>query len=124
MNSINFPRMFNYTNTNIVSEKDAIREDMILLLSTERRTLFGDPYYGCELRKYIFEQSNSIIADLLIDELYTTIITFMPQVYLTRKDIKILTSRSNLYAEIKYSYVLDNTSDLFTIKLTDATEED
>ena len=48
----------------------------------------------------------------------------MPQVYLTRKDIKILTSRSNLYAEIKYSYVLDNTSDLFTIKLTDATEED
>lgn len=123
MNSISFPRMFNYTNTNIVSEKDAIRADMILLLSTERETLFGDPYYGCQLRKYIFEQSNSIVADLLIDELYTTIITFMPQVYLTRKDIKILTSRSNLYAEIKYSYVLDNTTDLFTIKLTDVEED-
>ena len=123
MNSISFPRMFNYTNTNIVSEKDAIRADMILLLSTERQTLFGDPYYGCQLRKYIFEQSNSIVADLLIDELYTTIITFMPQVYLTRKDIRILTSRSNLYAEIKYSYVLDNTTDLFTIKLTDVEED-
>lgn len=123
MNSISFPRMFNYTNTNIVSEKDAIRANMILLLSAERQTLFGDPYYGCQLRKYIFEQSNSIVADLLIDELYTTIITFMPQVYLTRKDIKILTSRSNLYAEIRYSYVLDNTTDLFTIKLTDVEED-
>lgn len=124
MYSFGFPRMFNNTTSALVSEKEAIRSNMLLLLQTERKTLFGDPYFGCELKKYLFEQSNSIIVDLLIDELYTTILNFMPQVSLTRKDIKIYTARTTLYAEIAYRYVLDNTSDLFRIKLTTSSEED
>ena len=129
MFSFGFPRMFNNTQANLVEDKDAIRSNIILLLSSEQSTVFGDPYYGSQLKKYIFEQRNSIIVDLLIDELYTTIATFMPQVYLTRKDITIYTTnepkwkRSALFAEIRYYYTIDNTSDLFTIKLTEATEE-
>ncbi len=139
MFSFGFPRMFNNTQANLVEDKDAIRSNMILLLSSEQSTLFGDPYYGSQLKKYIFEQRNSIIVDLLIDELYTTIATFMPQVYLTRKDITIYSvdeapdwggnhdykkyAKTALFAEIKYHYTIDNTSDLFTIKLTEATEE-
>lgn len=124
MYSFSFPRMFSHTTANLVQDKEAIRSNMILLLSSERETLFGDPYFGSELKKYIFEQSNAIIVDLLIDELYTTIVTFMPQVYLTRKDIKVLSSKNALFAEINYYYTLDNTSDLFTIKLTEVSEDD
>ena len=123
MYSFGFPKMFNNTTSNLVKDKDAIRSNMILLLSSERETLFGDPFYGSQLKKYIFEQSTSIVADLLIDELYTTIITFMPQVFLTRKDIEVFTSKNMLFARINYWYVADNTSDLFTIKLTESTEE-
>lgn len=123
MYSFGFPRMFNHTTANLVQDKEAIRSNMLLLLSSERATLFGDPYYGTQLKKYIFEQTTSIISDLLIDELYTTIITFMPQVYLTRKDIQIYCSKTAIYADIKYYYTLDNTSDLFTIKLTETTSE-
>lgn len=118
MYSLSFPQMFTSCGTKLVSDKAAIRSNMLLLLSSERDTLFGDPYFGCELRKYLFEQSNSIVVDLLIDELYTTIITKMPQVFLKRKDIKILTSGTSLYAQINYYYVIDNTSDMFTIQLT------
>lgn len=123
MYSFSFPKMFNHTTSNLVMDKEAIRSNMILLLSSERETLFGDPFYGSLLKKYIFEQSNSIVADLLIDELYTTITTFMPQVYLTRKDIVVYTSKNMLFAQINYWYIADNTSDLFTIKLTESTEE-
>ena len=123
MYSFAFPRMLNSTTANLLQDKEAIRSNMILLLSSERDTLFGDPYYGTELKKHIFEQSSSIIPDLLIDEFYTTIKTFMPQVYLTRKDITVYVKKTTLYVDIKYYYIVDNTSDLFTIKLTDSSDE-
>lgn len=123
MTSIAFPRMFTSTSTLVTQDKEAVRSNLILLLSTERDTMFGDPYFGCMLKKYIYEQSNSIVVDLLIDELYTVIATFIPQVFLTRKDIKIFAANTTLFAEIKYTYVADNTSDLFTIQLTSDAEE-
>ena len=123
MYSFAFPRMLNSTTSNLLLDKEAIRSNMILLLSSERDTLFGDPYYGAELKKHIFEQSSSIIPDLLIDELYTTIKTFMPQVYLTRKDITVYVKKTTLFVDIHYYYIIDNTSDLFTIKLTDSSDE-
>lgn len=123
MYSFAFPKMLNSNTAKLLTDKEAIRSNMILLLSSERETLFGDPYYGAHLKKYLFEQSGSIVADLLIDELYTTIKTFMPQVYLTRKDIKVYAVRTALYADINYYYIRDNTSDLFTIKLTEYSEE-
>lgn len=124
MYSFAFPRMFNHTGSNLVQDKEAIRSNMLLLMSSERETLFGDPYYGSQLKKQIFEQSSAIVSDLLIDELYTVIVTFMPQVIVSRKDISLFVNKTSLYAEIKYYYVIDNTSDLFTIRLTDASDED
>ena len=123
MFSFGFPQMFNHTTSKLLEDKDAIRSNMVLLLSSEQGTLFGDPYFGSLLKKYIYEQSNSIVADLLIDELYTTITTFMPQVFLTRKDIEIYSDKTSIFAKIKYTYKIDNTSDLFTIMLTQSGEE-
>ena len=126
MYSFSFPNMLeaNGTSAKLLEDKEAIRSNLLRLLASERETLFGDPYFGCQLRKYMFEQSTSLIADLLIDHIYTSIITFMPQVMLTRKDIRVLTSKNNLFVEIRYYYVRDNTSDLFTIKLTEDSNED
>lgn len=123
MYSFSFPKMLNSSTANIIKDKEAIRCNMVLLLSSERETLFGDPYYGAQLKKYLFQQSGSIVVDLLIDELYTTIKTFMPQVYIVRKNIEVYVSKTALYADIKYTYMMDNTSDLFTIKLTEFNED-
>lgn len=123
MHSFAFPRMLNSTTANLLKDKEAIRSNMILLLSSERGSLFGDPYYGTELVKYLYEQSGSIVIDLLIDEFYTSIKTFMPQVYIERKDIKVYAVDTTLYADIKYYYIIDNTSDLFTIRLTETSSE-
>lgn len=124
MYSFSFPKLFNHTTANLAEDKEAIRSNMLALLHSERNTLFGDPYFGCQLKKYMFEQSTSIVVDLLIDHLYTTIVTFMPQVYITRKDINIyVDSKNSIKANINYRYVVDNTTDLFTIKLTESVAE-
>ena len=124
MYSFAFPTMLTDSSAKLLSDKEAIRSNLLRLLAVEQDTLFGDPYFGCQLKKYMFEQNTALIADLIIDHIYTCITTFMPQVVLTRKDIKVISIKTALYVELRYYYVQDNTSDLFTIKLVEASEED
>jgi len=122
MYSFNFPSMLNTVTSKLVQDKEAIRSNVLLLLQSERKTLFGDPYFGSQLKRMLFEQSTTIIADLVIDELYTTLITFIPQIFLTRKDITLTCDGTDIYATVKYVCVLDNTVDLYTINLTKSEE--
>lgn len=118
MYSFAFPNMLSSTQANLISDKTAVKSNLKLLLSSERLSLFGDPYFGSQLKRALFEQASSLVVDLMIDEIYTTIITFIPQVFLTRKDITITTDGTDLFAHINYIYVPDNTSDLYSINLT------
>lgn len=124
MYSIGFPNMIGSNSTNLLKDKQAIKSNLILLLNSERMSLFGDPYFGTTLKKTLFEQSTSIISDLLIDEIYTTIITFMPQIYIERKNISLSTDGKSVYATLNVTYRLDNTSDLYTIRLISAESEE
>ena len=118
MYSFGFPEMLMSNTSKLLSDKDAVRSNVLLVLNSERNTLFGDPYFGTALKQAFFEQSNSLIVDLLIDEIYTTLITFIPQIYIERKNIVIYSDGTDLFAEISYIYVIDSTSDLYVINLT------
>ena len=54
----------------------------------------------------------------MIDEIYTTILLFMPQVKVARKDIKIRSDRECLYADIECTYRIDGTVNLYTLVMT------
>lgn len=118
MYSIAFPKMFGSSRTLLLKDHDAIKSNLRLLLVSEKTALFGDPYFGTELKKVIFEQNNSIIKDLVIDEIYENIITFMPQVYVKRENIAVTSNGIDLFATIKCTYYLDQQSDLYEINLT------
>lgn len=120
MYSFNFPEMLRSNTSILVEDKEAVKSNIILLLNSERKTLFGDPYYGTALKQVLFEQSNTIIVDLIIDELYMSLQTFIPQIFLERKQIEIFTDGTDMFAKIAYTYILDNTSDMFAIKLTES----
>lgn len=123
MYSIAFPNMFTNTRTNLIEDHKAIASNLQLLLGSERLSLFGDPYFGSQLKKFFYEQNAPIIVDLLIDEIYTTITTFMPQLSLERKDIKITNDGINIFAQISCIYLLDRTANLYTIRLTSDSED-
>lgn len=116
--SIGFPEMLGGNVTKLNADKKAVETNLILLLASEKSSLFGDPYFGTSLRQALFEQPNSVVVDLLIDEIYTTIITYIPQIFLTRKDIVIKSIKTDLFAEIRYTFIPDNTSNLYVINLT------
>lgn len=123
MQSIAFPNIFSNMYTNTVEDKEATKQNLLLLLSSEKTSLFGDPYFGTTLKKVIYEQNTGILADLVIDALYTAIQQFMPQIYLQRKDIRIELRGRELYAKITYRNLIDYQLDSYTINLTEDTLE-
>lgn len=118
INSIAFPDMLSSTRMNVISEDDATKSNLRLLLLSPRKSLFGDPYYGNELKDVIFSQSGQIIKDLIVDEIYTSIAVFMPQLSVSRNDISIETDGIELYTTFKATNLLNYTTNLYNIKLT------
>lgn len=125
MFSLAWPNVFNSNGhkTNIIEDKEAVRTTLHLLLNTEKGELFGDPYFGIRLKRLLFEQNSSILADMLTDEIYTAISDYIPQVTITRSGITIRRDKLNLIATVRVIYNKDNTTDLYTIQLTNNTQE-
>lgn len=117
MKSIAFPYMFNKTSTNLVSNYYATKQNLEMLLASDKGSLFGDPYYGSNIKKYLFDQNDSILQDLLIDDIYTCITTFMPQISVKRKDITITADRASVSATLKVINKADFTTNMYNIVL-------
>ncbi len=125
MNCLGFPRIFRGNSTLIIDDeasqndvKDrfrATRTCLRLFLNSEQGELFGDPDFGIKVKKYMFNQNNYILRDILIDEIYTKIQLFFNQIIVNRKDIKIKQSGINFIAEIPYR--IKNSFELNTFEL-------
>ena len=123
MYSLAFPNMFsNACKTDIVADYDATLSNLKLLLNSERMSLYGDPYFGTILKRMLFEQKGLLLKDLIEDEIYTTIITFMPQLFIDRNDIRITSDGVNVYTNLKCTNLIDFTTNLYSINLTEGVE--
>ena len=122
MNSIAFPKMFESARTLVFQDHEATLSNLKLLLASERTSLLGDPYFGTILKRVLFEQNDAILRDLIIDEIYTSIITFMPQIKLERNNIKITSNGIDVFAEIYGVNLIDYTTDMYSINLTNTDE--
>lgn len=123
MYSIAFPDMLSLTKTNLVEDRKATYSNLYLILKTvTKECLFGDPYYGTNLLRIIYQQNNLILKDLVVDEIYTAIRTYIPQLQLTRNNIKVNGEGTKLFAEIRAINLIDQQLDLYTIELTDFSE--
>ena len=123
MYSFSFPKMVSNTSAKIVSNHEATSQNLKLLLMSDKYSLFGDPYYGTSLKKLIFEPNNVVIKDLIIDDIYIAILTFMPQIKVNRKDITVTSNFGKVYVNIKALNLLDYTVDLYNINLTGSEEK-
>ena len=116
--SIAFPNMFTRTSTNFVTDKEATFQNLKYLILSEKGELFGDPFYGVVLKKYLFDQNDTIIKDLVLDDMYTAIATFMPQLRINRNDLKLRTGdKGEIFVDIRAINQLDFTTDLYSIVL-------
>jgi hypothetical protein len=115
--------MFNDTKTLLLKDTKATASNLWLLLKSDKRALFGDPFFGTSLKRAIFEQNDGILIDLVIDEIFTTITTFMPQIKLLRENIKLTSDGVDVFCNITCTDLTDYTTNLYQINLTEETRE-
>ena len=106
----------------IVKDLDATRQNLIYLLQSYKKTMLGDPYFGTNIRKLIYESNNAILRDLIIDDIYTAINNFMPQIRVTRKDITVTSDRNKVMVHIVAQNLLDFSFAEYNIKLLEVEE--
>ena len=100
MYSLDFPNIFNVTSTKLLQDLDASKSNLSLLMASTRNALLGDPKFGTNLKVFLFEQNDNIVRDLIIDQIYEAIGTYMPQLVLKRNNIKIQQVKNNLMASV------------------------
>ena len=101
MNSIAFPKMIKNNHVQTVSDYDATLQNMKLLLGSEKGEFRFDPFFGIRLKRYLFEQNNPVLMDVLIDEIYEQLVIFMPQLIINRSDITLTKDTAKVYVNIK-----------------------
>jgi phage baseplate assembly protein W len=103
----------------------ATRQNVILLLQSERGELVCDPYFGILLKHYIFNQNNYILKDILIDTIYTQIAIFLPQVKISRNSIDLISDplKGKLYCSFHGINQIDYTHNTYNLVLFDETRQ-
>lgn len=119
MYSLAFPDMFTTSRTKLYEDRQAALSNLKLLLLSYKGNLLGDPYYGTNLHKIIYSNNHQILKDLVIDDIYTAIAEFMPQLRVPRDNIVVWGDKTNLYATITATNVLNYTTNMYEINLTE-----
>lgn len=117
MYSINFPEMLLGQKTVLVQNHDATFQNLKYLLLSDKMSMIGDPYYGTNLKRLLYSQSK-ILKDILLDDIYTAIGVFMPQLVMSRNDMDIYIEDQNVYVQFSCTNIVDHVNNLYKICLT------
>ena len=117
MNAVRFPKMFNSNKTAIVKDKEATEQNLKSLLASFKKTLLGDPYFGSNLQKLLFEHNNVILQDLVVDDVYSVINTYMPQIRVVRNNITVTSDGNSVIVNIRAQNLLDYTFSEYSLNL-------
>lgn len=119
MKSMGFPKMFKTkSSSSIIENKEATLNNIKLLIGSEQTTLFGDPFFGIKLKRRLFEQNSKVLKDIIIDDIYSQIKVFIPQVVVNRSDIEInQETKGKLVATIRGTYKFDYTQFTYSLVL-------
>ena len=117
MNAVRFPKMFNSNKTAIVKDKEATEQNLKSLLASFKKTLLGDPYFGSNLQKLLFEHNNVILQDLVIDDVYSVINAYMPQIRVVRNNITVTSDGNSVIVNIRAQNLLDYTFSEYSLNL-------
>lgn len=123
MRSIGFPKMLGGNSAVIVSGHEATARNLRSLLLSEKGEFKADPGFGVALKRRTFDQNDAVLKDVILDEIYTQIALFMPQMKVSRNDISITQSRARLSATVKALNLLDYKTDTYSLALLSEAEQ-
>lgn len=122
MNSLNLSDMFNSSKTNVLYNEDATRQNLELVLLSSKKSLMGDPYFGTNLARLLYDNNDKILADLIIDNVEEAIVNFMPQLYVKRSDIKVYANKQRVFVRLKALNKLNGVSNTYDLSMLNNSE--
>lgn len=122
MKSIEFPNMLYHNSVQLVEDKKATTQNLYLTIGSEKGQFKFDPFFGVRIKRYMFEQNNFVLRDLLLNEIYEQIVYFLPQINIKKSDIKLESEGSTLYATITYRDKIDFTLNTLNLVLFEEQE--
>ena len=125
MYSIGFPNIFNKSTVNLYENYEAIKSDLKLLLGSNRGGLYGDPYFGTNLKHILWDQAHPyVMKEIIRDDVFTAIYSYMPQITIDRDSIQIDIVDNIVIATINLKSNSDVKSDLLQINLLAVNEDE
>jgi hypothetical protein len=109
-NSITHPKIFSITNgnTGLDTLSTSINRSISLILLTAKGEVFGNPEFGSDIRKYLFEYITDTTKELIIDEIMNSVSMWEPRIILERNNITI--EQDDMTLKIHISYTLTNSN--------------
>lgn len=83
--------------------KDAIKNNLINYLLTNKGDRYDNPSFGGDLRKFVFEQLSDTTVDSIKEDIVTTIQTYFPTVEISNVSILRQPDLNQILVEIYYT---------------------
>lgn len=108
--SLTHPKMFSIINgnTELDSLLVSINRSIALILLTAKGELFGNPDFGSDLRKYVFDSMTPSLEEMLKTEILQSILNWESRIKLELEDIALEQVSDHL--KIHISYTLTNSN--------------
>lgn len=117
MYSIGFPDIFNGSTVFLDKDYEAVKNNLELLLGSNRGGLYGDPQYGTKIKTVLWEQAHEyIMKELVKDDLFEAIYSYLPQIEINRDDIEVAVIDNFVQVTIKVKSDTGIKSDLVTLQ--------
>ena len=93
------------------------KEYLKMLLLTPKGSLLGDPLYGTTLVQLLGLPNDFITEQLVIDDIYESVTTYMQEITLLRKNIVVTRDRGKVDITLTYTYNKNGQNDMLSIPL-------
>ena len=108
---------FNKPFSSTYTTKDQIKSNLINLLLTDIGERVMNPFFGCNLKRFLFEGITEINIETLRENLISSISIFIPEITVTAIDITPDEDYNSINLSINYILNVSNAPDQVTIQL-------
>lgn len=122
--SISFPNMFNKSHINLEKDYDAVKQNLILLLGSNKGGLYGDPWFGTNIKSILWDQNHrDILTNIVKEQIYESIHSYMPNnIVIKPNDIVVNIIDNYANVQINLSAYSNKENDMLNINLLNESE--
>ena len=117
--SISFPNIFNKSHVNLEKDYDAVKQNLILLLGSNKGGLYGDPWLGTNIKQILWDQNHrEILTTIVKEHIYDAIYSYMPNnIEIKPSDIVVNIIDNYANVKINLSAYSNKENDMLNINL-------